>query len=128
LQEGREDFVRCTVLIPRSALDFAAKCGIHLDIQKILLSALAGYLNTFAGASPDSCLPLEESRRMARIIESTKTPRYDFCPFCLMFALEEEARSALVEEYDGCTQLLGLKRQTHGAQEAKQSSEAQIPV
>jgi hypothetical protein len=90
-------FTRFTVFVPDTVFDFANKHGVKLDVQGLALSAIAGYLNTFASLSPESKLPLLETRQMTSSIGKTRIPTDSFCPFCLMYPLDKTAQNSFAD-------------------------------
>jgi len=108
---NKEDirFERFLVYIPKPILRFAKKHSIKLDVQKLTLSAIAGYFNTFASLSPCSRFPLAESRKIAQLVEEVRTPNCHFCPFCLMFSVDETIRFSLAQDCDHCNLLNLIK-------------------
>lgn len=109
LNKEKIKFVRFLVYVPQPVLDFAKKHGIELDIQQLTLSAIAGYFNTFASLSPGSRFPLTESRKIAKLVEEIAVPKCNFCPFCLMFSVDEVVQFALAQDCGHCNMLLNLR-------------------
>ena len=91
-------------------MEFAEKCNVELDVQELALSAIAGYFTTFASVVPESRFPYKESHKTARLIQEIKTPKSHFCPFCLMFSLDETTKESLAEDCDHCRLLLNLTK------------------
>jgi hypothetical protein len=111
LKKPEKKLVRFPVLVPRQALEFAKKYAIELDIQELTLSAIAGYFATFASVAPESRFPYKESHETAKLIQELKTPESHFCPFCLMFSLDEPTKESLAENCDHCNLLLNLRKE-----------------
>jgi len=91
-------------------MEFAEKYNVELDIQELTLSAIAGYFTTFASVAPDSRFPYKESHKAAKLIQELKTPKNHFCPFCLMFSLDERTKESLAENCNNCSLLLNLQK------------------
>jgi hypothetical protein len=91
-------------------MEFAEKYSVELDIQELTLSAIAGYFTTFASVAPDSRFPYKESHKTAKLIQKIETPESHFCPFCLMFSLDEPTKESLAENCNNCSLLLNLRK------------------
>jgi hypothetical protein len=96
--------------LPRQVLEFAEKYSVELDIQELALSAIAGYFTTFASVAPDSRFPYKENHEIANLIQELKTPKSHFCPFCLMFSLDELTKESLAENCNNCSLILNLRK------------------
>jgi len=96
--------------VHRQVLEFAKKRGVELNIQELTLSAIAGYFATFASVAPDSRFPYTESHKTAKLIQKIETPQSHFCPFCLMFSLDELTKESLAEDCDNCSLILNLRK------------------
>jgi hypothetical protein len=110
LKKSVEKFTRFPVFVPTQVLEFAKKYGVKIDIQELTLSAIAGYLTTFASLAPNSRFPYEESHETAKAIQELKTPQSRFCPFCLMFSLDELTKESLAEDCDNCSLILNSRK------------------
>jgi len=92
-------------------MEFAEEYNVELDIQELTLSAIAGYFATFASVAPDSRFPYKESHKTAKLIQKIETPENHFCPFCLMFSLDEPTKESLAENCNNCSLLLNLRKE-----------------
>jgi hypothetical protein len=110
MKKLEKKFTRFPIFVPKQVMEFAKKYNVELDIQELTLSAIAGYFATFASVDPDSKFPYAESHDIAKLIQELKTPESQFCPFCLIFSLDETTKESLAENCNNCSLLLNLRK------------------